>query len=84
MNETERAAALARLREADVACLCVQTQLAELDAAIASVDGDHPASAARNARRAELLQLASGHAERAVALYVALYVRSGARELLMA
>jgi hypothetical protein len=77
VDEAERTIALARLREADAACLRVQIELTELDAIIASAAGDPPALASWYARRAELLQLASEHAAHAAALYAALYVRDG-------
>ena len=84
MKSAEQTVALARLREADVACLRARFWLVELDATIASADGDHPALAAWSARRAELLQLATEHAERAAALYAALYVPNGTQELVQA
>ena len=80
MDEAERTAALARLREADAACVGVQIELAELDATTVGVDDDHPTLASWPARRADLLRRASEHAERAAVLYAALYVRNGTQD----
>ena len=84
MNAAERTAALARLQEADAACLRVQLELAEFDTTIASAAGDHPVIAAWYARRTELLLLATEHAEWAAALYAALYVQNGTQGLVQA
>ena len=80
MKSAERTAAVARRREADVACLRAQAWLVELDATIASADGDHPTLPAWYAWRADLLQLATEHAARSAALSAALYVRNATHD----